>query len=152
MDEKQTAVAPPTWVDHTASDDRRVMDTRWLRALYAVAEVMFAGDRGLPPPARLRWLCHDTQDFLRQIRGRGALVFRLALLLVSIVAPLFVLRPLPLRALSYERRCVALARYERSPLGLSLFVLKAILCIVWFEHPDSAREVGFDGSSLRRAP
>lgn len=151
MDEVSVAsgdIAPSYWVDHGAHDETRPMNTRWLRGLYAVAEVMFATDAGAPPAGRLRWLCHDTAHFLDSIRGRGAFVFRFALLLVSVLAPLMVLRPLPLRALSFERRRLALARYERSPLGLTLFVLKAILCIVWFEHPDSARQVGFDGASL----
>jgi hypothetical protein len=129
------------------------LHSRWLRALYSVAEVLFATADGTPPPARLRWLVLDVQAMIDHIGGRGPFVFRLSLLLVSVVAPLLVFKPKPLRTLSYEDRVRALDRYERSPLGLTLFVLKAMLCIVWYEHPGSAREVGFDGRALlHRAP
>jgi hypothetical protein len=37
---------------------------------------------------------------------------------------------------------------ERSALGLAVFGAKAILCIVYYEHPDAAGAVGFDASCL----
>lgn len=154
MDPVSTRAAlPPTfWVDAAAPDDPPPLDARWLRGLAALAEVMFATDAGAAPAARVRWMCHELRDLLRRIRGRGTFVFHLALVLVSIVAPLLVARPVPLRRLPFAVRARALARFERSPLGLLLFVLKAMMCIVWFEHPGSAREVGFDGRALREHP
>lgn len=151
MDRQQSSprpLAPSYWVHREALEDPPPLSSGRLRALFGLGEVMFATDDGPPPGSRLRWMCHDLEDLLRRIRGRGTFLFHLCLWLVSTLAPLLVLRPMPLRALPIALRARALERYERSPLGLTLFVLKAMMCIVWFEHPESAREVGFDGRAL----
>ena len=43
----------------------------------------------------------------------------------------------------------ALQTIEETPLSLALLGAKAILCIVYFEHPDAAREIGWDQACLR---
>ena len=47
----------------------------------------------------------------------------------------------PLRALPLERRTRALERFEASAIALPLFALKAIFCVLYYEHPDAAREI-----------
>lgn len=79
-------------------------------------------------------------------------MFRLCVIAVGLVAPLFVGRMTTLRALATPDCLRALERMERSPLALALFGAKTTLCILYYEHPDAAREVGFDGacSGVRR--
>jgi hypothetical protein len=51
----------------------------------------------------------------------------------------------PIRRLSFEDTERALERFERSPMGMMLFAVQTLVCIVYFEHPDAAAEIGFDG-------
>jgi hypothetical protein len=37
---------------------------------------------------------------------------------------------------------------ERTFLGPLLLALKTILCILYYEHPDAAAEIGFDGECM----
>lgn len=79
-------------------------------------------------------------------------VFGLCVVVVTWLAPLWSLLPVPLGALGLERRTRVLERWEQSPFGMTLFAVKAVLSIVWCEHPDAAREMGFDGRPLLLGP
>lgn len=125
----------------------------WARAASAaLAETLFATEDGPPPPERIAWLCDDLDHFFAHAGFRARLSYYLCLLGVSLLAPLLLLRPPPFHALPRAMQAEALERLERHPLGLAFFGAKAILCIVYYEHPDAAREIGFDGACLRRAP
>jgi len=117
-------------------------------ALFHIAEALFTTDEGPPPEARLRWLCHEMGDFLSRAGGRARLVFAVALFLGTWMAPLWVMRLPPLSLLSRERRIEALDRLEASAIGTPLFALKAITSLIYYEHPDAAAELGFDGRPL----
>jgi hypothetical protein len=114
----------------------------------ALAEALFTTGEGPPPAERLDWLVEDLDDLIGRVGTRGKLVFRLCLFAVSTIAPLLAFRLLPFRFLSSETRMRALERMERSPFGLAVFAAKALLCIVYYEHPDSARMIGYDGTCL----
>jgi len=43
-----------------------------------------------------------------------------------------------------DLRARALERMERSPLSLALFGAKALVSIVYYEHPDPARSIGYE--------
>jgi len=83
------------------------------------------------------------------VGGLGVFALRLGLFSLTWVAPLFVFSLPPLRRLSVEKRIVALERFERSPLGVLFYALKAMLCMMYFEHPEAAHEVKFDGQGRR---
>jgi hypothetical protein len=124
-----------------------------LRATTLVlAEALFTTDEGPPPEARLAWLVDDLDDFLARSGPRARFVFRLCVTVIGLLAPLFLGELAPLRALRPHDRLRALERMEQSPLALALFGAKTTLCILYYEHPDAAREVGFDGacSGVRR--
>jgi hypothetical protein len=115
-------------------------------SLRAFAEALFS-EAGRPPPAdRLDWLVDDFDDFLRQGGARARLGFKALLLVVSVVAPVTVWRLLPLRALPLATRIEALERFERTPAGLAIYALKALVCLVYYEHPDAARSIGYEGT------
>jgi hypothetical protein len=125
-----------------------VLSTSQRVALYAICEALFSGDAGPPPKARVEWLVDDAEDFLREAGSRATRSIKLLLVLVVWLAPWFALRPTALRAMPLELRVRVLDRMERSFAGALIVALKAALCIVYYEHPDAAAEIGFDGGCL----
>lgn len=113
-------------------------------ASYALAETLFTTEDGPPDEDRLTWLVNDLDHFLSHAGPRARTVYRLCLFAISSLAPALIFRLPPFRKLSLADRAHALERMEQSPAGLAVFGAKAILCILWYEHPASAREIGFD--------
>ena len=107
-----------------------------------VAEALFSVAGQTPPRARMRWLDAELDDFMARSSAIGRLQFTLAALLVSVLAPLWLWRPPGLGRLSIVQRVRALDRFEQSPAAPLLIALRAILCLLYYEHPDAAREVG----------
>lgn len=136
---------PPWWVDHGASESEAPVPTGWRKGLAAIAEAVFADDAGAPPRKRIHWVVDQTHQYAEDVGGKAALVFRVGVFATNWLAPLLVGRLPPVGRLDMGDRVRALERYEASPLGLSLFAVKLFLSISWFEHPDVAEEVGFDG-------
>ena len=118
---------------------------RSLRAARIVAEALFSREGGPPPSDRLDWLERDLSDFFGHVSLRARLLFRACVATLYWLAPLTSGRFRTMGGLeSVEERVKAIEAIERTPLSLTLLGAKAILCIVWFEHPDSAREIGWD--------
>ena len=136
------------WVDQNVTLDVPAPTEPWLCAAAAVAETMFATHEGPAPANRVYWLCTHLADFQKRVGGIGMFTFRAALFAFSWLAPLFVLSLPPFRRLSHERRMNALHRFERSPIGVSVMAVKALLCMIYFEHPESAAHLGFTGAPL----
>jgi hypothetical protein len=116
---------------------------RSVRAAKAVAEALFSSADGPPPAERIEWLGRELQLFLDRAGWRASVFYRLGLWMVSLVAPLFIRRLGPLRTLSVPLRISALNRMERSAVASAVLGVKAILCIIYYEHPDAARELGY---------
>lgn len=121
------------------------MFPRFAASLRALAEALFCGPEGLPPAERLDWLCGDAMDVFQRADAGIRFVLRLAMLGVSVLAPLYVGRLTLMRRLPLELRIRALARLERSWLSGPLLILKALLSLIYYEHPDVEREVGAEG-------
>lgn len=121
--------------------------------LRAVIEAVFArrsegGALIAPPDARVRWVDQELDDFLaRASRPSYAIVIG-SMWLVSLIAPLFLRRFNVLSALSLADRVRALEAVEASVFAPALLAIKALLSLHYYEHPDAAREVGFDGACL----
>jgi hypothetical protein len=123
----------------------RPLPARTARAASRIAEALFHDGERPPPAERLAWMEADLADHVGRAGPRAVLVFRLLVFVTSWVAPLFTGALPPLARLPVERRVEVLARVERSPFSLAFLAVKALLCIVYYEHPDAAREMGFDG-------
>lgn len=122
------------------------------RSLRALTEAIFARrkagttDELVPPPAdRIEWVCREVDDFLARVTVRTRVLVLLSLFAVSILAPLLMRRFGSLSSLSTVDRIHALERFERSPFAPALLAVKALASVHYYEHPDAAREVGFDG-------
>jgi hypothetical protein len=123
-----------------------------LVTLRAVAEALFATSAGPPSAERIDWLLLEIEDFLARAGPRTRFVLGLAVFAVNLLAPLLVLRFISLRRLPLAHRVHALRNLENSPLAAPLFAVKALLYLIYYEHPEAAREVGFDGACLGPAP
>lgn len=142
---------PAYWVDVQAAEHSPAPTRAWHKQLHAVAGAMFSQDGQAPPVARLNWCVAQIDDLLTRVGGRGAFAYRFALAVIAWCAPLLIWRLPRFARLSQEQRIRALLRVEKSPLKTLLFALKALLCIVYFEHPDAAEATGFDGKGLLEA-
>lgn len=111
----------------------------------ALAETLWSRD-GTTAPAedRLSFFTDDLSDFVGHLNTRARLLFLSCLATVTFLAPLLLGRFARLRSLSIEERIRAIHALERTPLSLALFAAKAIVSLVWYEHPDTAREIGWD--------
>lgn len=121
------------------------------RVAVAIAGTLFARDDGAPPVDRLTWLGDDLNHFFAHAGTRSRSVFLLCITAIDLLAPLLIGRLGRFSSLPPEARAAALTRFEESPLALAFFGAKAALCIVWYEHPAAAREVGYDGLCLKRS-
>ncbi len=130
------------------ADGTPIVATRMLRGMVAVAEAIFCSAEGPPSAARLAWLERELEDFLAHAGRQTRLVLGLAALALAVVAPLLSLRFVPLRKLPVQERIRALARMEDSAFGAPVLAVKALLCVLYYEHPDVQAEVGFDGQCL----
>lgn len=121
------------------------------RSLRALTEAIFArrskgDDELVPPPAeRIEWVCREIDDFLARVSTRSRLLVLLSIFAVSVLAPVLMRRFGSLASLSTVDRIHALERLERSPFAPALLAVKALASVHYYEHPDAAREVGFDG-------
>ncbi|MFT6397688.1 MAG: hypothetical protein ACJAYU_002443 [Bradymonadia bacterium] len=95
------------------------------------------------------WLEARLAEMRREVGGRGMFVFGFGLWAVSWLAPLWSFRTPSLGRHDLPARRAIVEKWERSPFGLTIFAVKAILCILYFEHPGAAEELGFDGEPLR---
>ncbi len=77
------------------------------------------------------------------------LVFGFGLWAVTWLAPLWSFRIPSLGRHEVSARREIVEKWERSPFGMTIFAVKAILSILYFEHAGSAEELGFDGRPLR---
>ena len=107
----------------------------------AFAEVLFMTNNGPPDAGRIAWLIRDFSHFVSASSGRAAEVMKLSLFALTWVAPLFVWRPFyRLESLTRWQRIRALDAMEASLLGPAVLGVKAMLCMIWLEHPDTQHE------------
>ncbi len=131
----------------------RALAERQKRAMGAIAEAIFLGSTGAPDAERIRWLIEDVADLLQRVGGKPRRLIVWMVRLVSVVGPILVGTLPPFRRLPVGRRARALERMEGSRLlSGPVLALKAIFCVVWYEHPDSAREIGYDGACVLSLP
>jgi hypothetical protein len=113
-----------------------------------VAEALFSADGQPPDEERLAWLEADFADFWSRAHGSAPLVLRASLFVLIWVAPLLSALPVPLSFLSIRRRAAVLERFEGSPLAPAALAVKAILCILWFEHERTRQETSTEPTCL----
>lgn len=115
----------------------------------AVAEALFATAEGAPPPKRLDWVERELRSFLGHAGAQARFVFGASVYAVTLLGPLVAGKLGGFAALGLADRMRVLEKVEKSFLSTPLLGVKAILCIVYFEHPEAARHIGATGECLR---
>lgn len=123
-----------------------------LDAMLYVAEALFSVSGRPPPPERMRWLGAELDDFMARSSGIGRAQFTAAAALVSLLAPLMLWKLPGLGRLSVRTRVHALERLEETRAAPLLIALRAVLCLLYYEHPDAARELGVGVEGPSHAP
>jgi len=117
-----------------------------LDTLMSVAEALFSSDAGAPPAERITWLRSELSDFMGRGTFTGRALFTIAAFAISLFAPLRVGRLPPFRRMPLGKRVHALQVFEASRLSPLLIAVRAILCLLYYEHPDAVVALGFDAT------
>lgn len=146
MDDSRPREATPE-VPLRRPDGTPLVSPSTIRAALAIADGVFSRDGRGPPPDRMTWLERELEDYLARAGGTARLMLSCMIWLVTLVAPLLLGRAALLGSLSTVDKVRALTKLEER-FGEPLLAVKAMLCLMYYEHPEAAREVGFDGNCL----
>jgi hypothetical protein len=113
----------------------------------ALALALFDRGRGVPEE-RLAWAAEDLRSFLDHAGPRTSFAYWATLYLVEWMPLLVIGRFARMSRLSTEQRIHYLEAFERSRFAILLVLPKALLALVYYEHPESLRETGYDGGCL----
>jgi hypothetical protein len=125
-----------------------IVSSRLLRRARAIAEAIFLTESGPPPAERLDWLVNELEDFLARSGGRTRFVFGLAMFAAAFLAPIVSFRFRSLASMPVEERSAVLERLE-NVFGPPVLAVKALLCVLYYEHPDAQKQIGFDAECFQ---
>lgn len=120
------------------------------RPIRALAESLFDHGAGIPA-ARLDWLIDDLGDFLGRAGPKTRTFFLVTLMLLEFL-PLFFGFFGRMSRLHGEKRVAYLNRLDHSALAALIALPKAMLGLIYYEHPDAVLETGYDHLSLLPPP
>lgn len=115
--------------------------------LAALALGLFDRGQGVPE-TRIDWMIEEVESFLEHAGSRTAWIFLFALAVLELFPLLLLGEFARMSRLSPLRRAEYLERFDRSRLAIVLALPKALLAIVYYEHPDAVRETGYDGGCM----
>ncbi len=114
-----------------------------VRILRAVAEALFAREGRAVPVDRLDWLEVEVNQYLASTTGVTRSFVWFSLTLLEIAPPFSGIRLARFSRCTVAERQRCLHELETSPLFFSAVVAvlsKALLCTIYFEHPDALAE------------
>ena len=124
---------------------------RTIRAARAIAEALFCSDAGPAPSDRIEWLLGEIDVLLTRAGWRSGGFYKLGVFGVWLLAPLLIGRLPGLGRLPLTDRVRALTKMERSGLAVVVLGVKAIMCLMYYEHPDAVVETGHASECQRVA-
>ena len=121
------------------------------RAIRGAAEAFFTdpnepADRGAE--ARMTWLIADADDMVSHGSTQLQMGLRIAIVVLELLPLIVMGRFVLASSLTLEERVRFLRRVETGPITfLSLLVIawKTLLTVLYFEHPEAAPHMGYDG-------
>ncbi|MFO0664786.1 MAG: hypothetical protein U0174_12595 [Polyangiaceae bacterium] len=116
-----------------------------IRRSIAIAEALFQTETGPVDAARLAWLEGEFRSFLGHAGPWARFLAGACSRFTTILGPLLTGTFRSFNSLSTDERLRVLERLEASPFALVLLGIKTMLCILYYEQPDAAAEIGFDG-------
>ncbi len=136
---------PPERVEVVDGTERGArLSARTRRAARALAEALFTPDGAAPDAERLAWLEDELDDLCARAGRQPWLVLTASCAAIESAPPVVLGKLAPFHRLPIADRVKLLERLERRGLGLALLGAKAMLSIVWNEHPASERELGVE--------
>ncbi len=115
--------------------------------LLALARGLYDRGQGVPE-ARAEWAVNDLASFVQHAGRRTAFLLALTTLVVEWCPLLFIGAFSRMSRLSSDGLARYLERFDRSRLSIVLILPKALLSLVYYEHPEAIRETGYDGQCL----
>ncbi len=123
----------------------RSLSPRQLAVVRAVADTLFAERGGVARDERIAFTLRELRANFVRYGFQTQLAFRGALAVIQLLAPLLLLGQLRRFVhLSPAARARCLTLLEGSRLGLVLVLLKTMLCLHYFEHPEVVARTGYD--------
>jgi hypothetical protein len=115
--------------------------------LGALARGLYDRGEGVPEE-RLEWAVRDLASFLAHAGPRTTFLLALTTLAVEWLPIFFIGRFARLSRLPPDARARYLEKLDASRLSIALVLPKALLGLVYYEHPDAVRETGYDGQCM----
>jgi hypothetical protein len=131
---------------------RTALAPRHRRMMRALAEAYFAHDDG-PTPERLDDFVEDVDHFIAPASKTLRAGLRFTLDLLHFLPPLVVRRFATFESLTRDERSHMLDAMERSRFAIFTLVFiawKTILSMLFFEHEDELRAMGYPGPERQR--
>jgi|SRR5690606_10799504 len=124
-----------------------VLSLRQLRIARALTATLFDDGTGVPPE-RLDYAMAELVGYAARVGRMTRLALRFALWVMQLAPFLLfgVFRTFTRASVELRERC--LRRLEGSRLGLVVVLLKTVLSMIYFEHPDALASTGYDAQGL----
>lgn len=129
----------------------RTLPERSFRVLRELARTLFDTGAGVPEP-RLDWVVAELRDMLAYTGALARFGLRMAVAFLQFAPILLFGRLRRFTSLRTAERTRMMRWLEEGPFAIAFVPVKLYLCMVYFEHPDAARETGWDGYPLVRPP
>ena len=113
----------------------------------ALALGLFDTGAGIPVE-RLDWMLHDADDFLRAAGPKTSALFVGVMTALEGLPVAFGEGPHRFSKLDPSARARFLERLDSSRLSMLIALPKAVLGLVYYEHPDAAAQTGYDGTCM----
>ena len=121
------------------------------RVIFALAEALFTdpdapSDRGAA--ARFSWAVSDVDAMISNASAGHRILVRVTLVLLELLPLVIVGRFARCSSLPIDARVAYLSRLDRhriTQLALPVVLWKTLLTMVYFEHPEAAPILGYDG-------
>lgn len=129
----------------------QLLSPRAMLVIRAIAEALFDDGEGGPPSDRLTWFEREINDFFASADGLSSLLLQVAPWALELSPLLTLTKPALFTQLSRAERQLCLERMEHSsfpPFGLLYLLCKALICLIYFEHPEALASLGFDGQCM----
>jgi hypothetical protein len=125
----------------------RVLSPRQLRIARALTATLFDDGSGIPPE-RLDYAMAELARYAARVGRFTRLALAFALWVMQLAPLLFLGIFRRFTDASAEIRLRCLRRLEVSRLGLVMVLLKTVLSLIYFEHPDALASTGYDAQGL----
>ena len=125
-----------------------VISRRRMRVLRAAAEALLHDGIAAPDESRMAWFLDEADDYAAATGGLTRTLLLWSFTVLQFAPPTSIWRLKRFTSCTIDERQRCLRKLERSPLVFVVLMaagIKALVGLVYFEHPAALREAGYDG-------